>query len=562
LVPPVVNLKYCTKGDIMNNGKIERLGIMLDASRNAVMKPQMVKKYIDLISKMGYNCLMLYIEDTYEIKGRPYFGLGRGRYTQAELKEIDDYAYKKGIEVIPCIQCLAHLERIFRWPEFGKLNDIDNILLVDNEETYKFIGEMIDTVTSCFRSRVVNIGFDEAMRLGRGKYLDKHGYRDRIDIMSEHLQRICDMAKERGLELLMWGDMYFGTELFTRMCNNKPYDNQELLDARKNKEKIPEGVSLVYWDYYSTRFEVYDLIMETYNYLKPNSWFAGGLWTWTGFAPRNQFSIYTTKLAIEACYKNGIKNVVMTMWGDNGSECSKFNIIPSLFYTAQLAQGITDETEIKNNFKQMFGIEFQDFMLLDLKGTQRDCEDDCCVTSDNYLLYNDVFIGLYDALVPAGENEKYGALVPKLQKLVKHSEYGYLFETMTEFCKVMSIKVELGCKTRKAYLEKDIDALKALVADYETLPILIDGFYEAYERQWMYENKPQGFEVQDIRLGGLARRIEHCKKMLVKYIEGEIDSIPELEEDRLDPKCRTGEEAGTPIFEINWSKIATSSNMG
>jgi len=78
----------------------------------------------------------------------------------------------------------------------------------------------------------------------------------------------------------------------------------------------------------------------------------------------------------------------------------------------------------------------------------------------------------------------------------------------------------------------------------------------------MYENKPQGFEVQDIRLGGLARRIEHCKKMLVKYIEGEIDSIPELEEDRLDPKCRTGEEAGTPIFEINWSKIATSSNMG
>ena len=546
----------------MNNGKIERLAIMLDSSRNAVMKPSVVKEYIDLIAKMGYNCLMLYIEDTYEIKGRPYFGLARGRYTQEELKEIDDYAFSKGIEVVPCIQTLAHLERIFRWSEFGKINDIDNILLVGEEETYKFIGEMIDTVTSCFRSHVVNIGFDEAIRLGRGKYLNKHGFRDHIDIMSEHLSKICDMAKERGLELIMWGDMYFGNDLFTRMCNNKPYDEQELIDVRKNKEKIPEGVSLVYWDYYSTKFEVYDKIMETYNYLRPGAWFAGGLWTWTGFAPRNQFSIYTTKLAIEACYKNGIKNVVMTMWGDNGCECSKFNIIPSLFYTAQLCRGITDDAVIKANFKEMFGIEFEDFMLLDLPGTQRDCEDDCCVTSDKYFLYNDCFLGLYDTLVPEGENEKYGALVPKLEKLVSDKQYGYLFETAMEFCKVMSVKVELGVKTRKAYLEKDMDALKALVTDYEVLPILIDGFYEAYERQWMRENKPQGFEVHDIRLGGFARRVEHCKKMLVKYIEGEVDSIPELEEDRLDPKCRKGDEAGKPIFEINWSTIVTPSAMG
>lgn len=545
----------------MNKGKIERLGIMLDASRNAVMKPAVVKEYIDLISKMGYNCLMLYIEDTYEIKSRPYFGLGRGRYTAEELKEIDDYAFSKGIEVIPCIQTLAHLERIFRWPEFGKINDIDNILLPGEEETYNFIGEMIDAVTACFRSRVVNIGFDEAIRLGRGKYLDKHGFRNYVDIMSEHLEVICNMAKERGLELIMWGDMYFGNDLFVRMCNNLPYDKQELLDTRKNKDKIPEGVSLVYWDYYSTKFDVYDQIMETYNYLRPGAWFAGGLWTWTGFAPRNQFSIYTTKLAIEACEKNDIKNVVMTMWGDGGSECSKFSIIPSLFYTAQLAKGITDDAVIKANFKEMFDIEFDDFMLLDLPGTQRDCEDDCCVTSDKYFHYNDCFLGLYDTLVPEGENEKYAALIPQLEKMVSNPKYGYLFESMMEFCKFMSIKVELGVKTRKAYLAKDMDALKALVCDYEVLPILLDGFYEAYERQWMRDNKPQGFEVQDIRFGGLSRRIEHCKNILVKYIEGSIDSIPELEEERLDPKCRTGEDAGKPIYEIGWSKIFTPSAM-
>lgn len=543
----------------MGNSNIERLGIMLDASRNAVMKPSVVKKYIDLIEKMGYNCLMLYVEDTYEIKNRPYFGLGRGRYTHEELKEIDDYAFSKGIEVIPCIQTLAHLAQIFRWPEFAKINDSGPVLLVGEEETYKFIADMIDSVSSCFRSRVVNIGFDESHALGRGKYLDQHGYVPHIDIMTEHLQRICDMAKERGLELIMWGDMYFGSDLFLRMIGNQPYEEQELLDARKNGEKIPPEVSLVYWDYYSTKFEIYDRIMETYQYLKPGAWFAGGLWTWTGFAPRNDLSIYTTKLALEACKKNGIKNVVMTMWGDDGNECSKFNIIPSLFYTAQLAHGITDEDEIKANFKAMFGVEFDDFMLLDLPGIDRLDENHGPTTSDKYLFYNDCFIGLYDALVPEGENERYGEMVSKLQNMCNIPEYGYLFETLTEFCKVMSIKAELGCKTRKAYLDKDINTLKALVSDYEILPILLDGFYRALQKQWMYENKPQGFEVQDIRIGGLIHRIKHCKETLEKYIAGEIDSIPELEEDRLDPRERTGEEAGKPIYEVFWQKITTPS---
>ena len=38
-------------------------GVMLDVSRNGVMRVSEVKKYIDVISKMGYNALELYSED-------------------------------------------------------------------------------------------------------------------------------------------------------------------------------------------------------------------------------------------------------------------------------------------------------------------------------------------------------------------------------------------------------------------------------------------------------------------------------------------------------------------
>ena len=61
------------------------LGIMLDCSRNAVMKPEKVKEFAKIIADMGYNMLQLYTEDTYEIKDEPFFGHMRGRYSQEEI---------------------------------------------------------------------------------------------------------------------------------------------------------------------------------------------------------------------------------------------------------------------------------------------------------------------------------------------------------------------------------------------------------------------------------------------------------------------------------------------
>ena len=48
-----------------------RFGTMLDMSRNAVMNVESVKQWIDITGEMGYNTLMLYTEDTFELAGRP-----------------------------------------------------------------------------------------------------------------------------------------------------------------------------------------------------------------------------------------------------------------------------------------------------------------------------------------------------------------------------------------------------------------------------------------------------------------------------------------------------------
>lgn len=81
---------------VSENVKFRRLGTMPDCSRNAVMKPEAVKKWIDVTASLGYNTLSLYLEDTYELDGEPYFGHLRGRYSQEKLRQIDDYAHSKG----------------------------------------------------------------------------------------------------------------------------------------------------------------------------------------------------------------------------------------------------------------------------------------------------------------------------------------------------------------------------------------------------------------------------------------------------------------------------------
>ena len=75
----------------------DTLGVMIDMSRNAVMSLDGLKRFLPLLKKMGYNCVMLYTEDTYEVNDEPYFGYMRGRYSKDEMKEIDAFAQSLGI---------------------------------------------------------------------------------------------------------------------------------------------------------------------------------------------------------------------------------------------------------------------------------------------------------------------------------------------------------------------------------------------------------------------------------------------------------------------------------
>ncbi len=506
---------------------MKKIGIMVDSARDGVRIVNTLKRVIDLSKLMGMNALYLYVEDCIELENEPYFGYLRGRYTSKELKEIDDYAFSKGIEVIPCIQTLAHLNQIFRWDPYQLINDTDDILLVGEEKTYELIDKMFKAVSCAFRSKNVNVGMDEAYLLGRGNYYRKHGDEKSTDIFIRHVQKLSELARKYDFTLTAWSDM------FVRIAGHgaEYYDKDITLDEEMLK-LIPDNFSLCYWDYYHTDKKFYDKTFDLHNKFNKHISFACGSWTWTGFTPINDMALKSMKQGITSAIEHDIDELTITSWGDDGTECSIFATLPSYFYASKLFNGVTNLNEIKEEFYQTFKIKFDDFMKLD--GPNMIERKNLMANPSKYLLYNDPFMGVFDESI----NDKYNAYYKKQASILKRvepklGEFGYIAKYLSSLCKVLSIKAELGIKTRKAYKSNDRESLKELIKDYKLTVKYLDRFYVDFKDYWRRENKNYGFEIHDIRIGGLKQRLLSCIESLNDYVSGKIDSIDELSQDIL-----------------------------
>lgn len=546
---------------ITEKSSFEELGVMLDCSRNAVMKVDTVKEYIKLLALMGYQTLELYTEDTLKVEGEPYFGYMRGAYSREEIQEIDRYCRIFGMELVPCIQTLAHVNQIVRYEHYQKFTDVNDILLVGDERTYELLEHIIASAAKAFTSRRINIGMDEAHMLGLGKYLDEHGYQERFPIMVEHLKRVQEILKKYGFKAQMWSDMFF------RLLGKGEYTlSKEQMDEALLR-LVPKDVELIYWDYYSRDYEHYNQNIKNHYLITDRIGFAAGAWKWTGFAPDNQFSQTAGAAAMKACLDNHVGNFLVTCWGDNGAEASAFSVLPTLFFYAEAAySGNVQETirTIKDRgFRYLAGIDFDEFMKIDSPNQLFPVTDYEHGNACKYFLYNDPLIGTFDNLAGPSVTKLLEDRSRELQSLAENSgRYGYLFDTLSELCRVLQLKADLGVRIKAAYDVRDMNTLANIAG--EIIPEVItrlDAFIQKFRYQWHKENKSFGFEIQLIRLGGLKERLLYVKEQLLFYEEGRIDRIDELEDERL-PFAYFEEKDPCMVNYNLWNVIASPAVMG
>lgn len=528
---------------------ITELALMVDCSRNNVLKVETVYRLIRYLAYMGYNTLKLYMEDTYIIPSEPYFGYLRNGYSFEDLKKIDNYALYFNIELVPCIQTLAHLDAPARWCVYRPLFDCKDILCVDNPEVYALIDKMLATLSSTFRSRRINIGMDEAYFLGRGKFLDQHGYEARYDIFQRHLKKVLELCDKYHFQPEMWSDMFFSQSQLA-------YQNS--LSTKLPEINVPLNLKLVYWDYEIRDEDYINKILDLHQRITPDIAYAGGAWKWLGFAPNNALSLEALKRYLKCCNQKNIRDVTVTAWGDNGGECSIFSILPTLNYVGN-AKYFGSNVEFDTHFKCLTGINFNDFMNVD---RVNQVGTNWSPLHRNYMsstfLYNDPLLGIYDSTVRPNQSQIYKKVTKLLMKNISNSKFGYIFQTLTSLTDLLSYKCDFGLRLRKAYQQKEDSQLVQIYSEIEIIKAKLDIFYQNFSAQWHHESRANGFDVQDLRIGGLKMRLEHTEKLLNQYLSKQIDTIPELEETIKDFYGRNDEwNQPDDLCESSYQKIST-----
>jgi hypothetical protein len=539
--------------------QFDSTAIMADVSQgNAVLTEESLRATMVRMAAMGLDRLMIYVEDNYLVEGEPYFGYMRGRYTPAQMKSLDDFADALGIEMVPCIQTLAHLIDALKWRCYRDIKDDDDTLLVGSEDTYRFIERLISAASAPFRSKRIHIGMDEAWKLGQGNYLLKNGFREKSLIMQEHLERVLGITGKLGLEPMIWSDMYFRSA-----GSGISHYNLTAEELAAVEKRIPDGIGLVFWDYYDKDIETYRKWIRNHQATGRPLVFAGGIWSWNGFACDYRMTFETTNAAMVACREENVRDVMATIWGDGGTESAfDSNLLGMQLFAEHAYARELDAEKLASRFHFCTGGHVEDFMALTdldrIPGTP-DPEHNTTNTS-HYALWQNPMMGLFDNnLAGLDLDAHYEVLAGRMGLAAgRNGSYGHVFTFMEKLCRVLALKAELGLCIVAAYAAGDRERLAKIAhAEIPELTVRLDDLWRYHRKLWHRTNLPFGWEVMDLRYGALKASLETAGIRLDAYLTGEVEHLVELEEERLDFDSQKG-----LVYCLPYSRMVSASRLG
>lgn len=243
-------------------------GIMLDVSRNFFTKEE-VKHYIDQIAEYKFNTLHWHLTDDngwrIEIKSLPKLtevGAWRvprfgqfgdrtapkpgeaatvgGFYTQADIKEIVQYAKDRNVTILPEIDVPGHsMSAIASYPELSCTKDpntkvnpgssfsewfkdgtfkmkIDNTLNPSDEKVYAFLDKVFTEMAVLFPNPYIHVGGDECFKgfwtndPGCQALMKKMNMTKPEELQAYFMKKVETILKSKGKKLIGWDEILEG----------------------------------------------------------------------------------------------------------------------------------------------------------------------------------------------------------------------------------------------------------------------------------------------------------------------------------------------------------------
>lgn len=204
--------------------------------KRAMWKRSCLDRFVERLKKWGYNTLVLEMEDKFRFSGHPAINHAEA-WTHMEAAAFTAKCRKMGMQVIPLMQTLGHLEFIVGEKEYAHLREAPELTThidVTNPDSIPFLIKLFDEIIDVTKpSQYFHMGGDETWQLGNSKRCEplmrKHG---RGGLYLKHMLPLWEHIRNRDLTPIIWADM--------------------ALTYPDIISKIPKYVVLMDWNYWLT----------------------------------------------------------------------------------------------------------------------------------------------------------------------------------------------------------------------------------------------------------------------------------------------------------------------
>lgn len=284
-------------------------GFYHDITRGKVPTVETMKQLIDQMAYYKMNSLQLYVEHVYEFEECKALRERFGYYTEAEMKELDQYCRDRFIDFIPSLSTFGHLYELLEQEEYRHLRVLREDQPSENRwnarmehhtldpllpESEKLVQSLIDQYMPAFTSETFNICCDETFDLTL--------YPSEIDdgkLYVDFTKKIIEYVKSKGKKIMMWGDI--------------------LLEQPEYIKDIPEDTVFLNWDY---RANPPESKIQKFSELGRKQILCPGTGSWRRLCEDVAVEEQNISNMAKYGYQHGALGILNTNWGDWGNPAS------------------------------------------------------------------------------------------------------------------------------------------------------------------------------------------------------------------------------------------------
>jgi len=310
-------------------------GIHDDLSRGPFPTLAFQKHQMDVFAAYKVNLYSPYFEHTLEYGNDPLAAPPGGALTRTEAHELEDYASRLHILIVPEQEAFGHLHHVLQFEKYSDLAETPHghVIAPGQPGSQPIIKSWFSQIAEDFPSPFLHIGADETFELGTGRTKEEVEKRGLGLVYADFLTQIHGTLAPLHRRLLFWGDIAESDPAAIPL--------------------LPKDMIAIPWIYWHK--DSYDNDILPFKKDGIETWVAPGDANWRVVYPIGKTALDNIGGFVEAGQRLGSTGELTTVWDDDGEGLFNQDWFGVLFGAAAgWQQGRSDSVAYRKTFGTLF----------------------------------------------------------------------------------------------------------------------------------------------------------------------------------------------------------------